>query len=67
LRDGNPAFAEVAGTRPLFARVEGYALSGELVTANYFRMLSVSAAALRSTDSEVCALRMSLAGAWDSN
>jgi predicted permease len=42
-RDGNPAFSEVAGTKPLFARVEGYPLSGELVTANYFRMLGVSA------------------------
>ena len=47
-RDGNPAFSEVAGTRPLFARVEGYPLSGELVTANYFRMLGVSATAGRT-------------------
>ncbi len=48
LRDGNPAFSEVVGTRGLFARVEGYPLSGELVTANYFRMLDVTAAAGRT-------------------
>jgi predicted permease len=47
-RDGNSAFSEVAGTRALFARVEGYPLLGELVTANYFRMLGVNAAAGRT-------------------
>src|SRR5579872_201783 len=47
-RDGNPAFSEVAATRPLFARVEGYPLSGELVTVNYFRMLGVNAVAGRT-------------------
>ena len=47
-RGDNPAFAEVAGTRPLFTRIKGYPLSGELVTANYFRMLGVSAIAGRT-------------------
>jgi hypothetical protein len=41
-------FADIAGTRSLFARVEGYPLFGELVTANYFRMLGVSAGAGRT-------------------
>jgi len=43
LRDGNPVFSEVAATRPIFARVEGRPLFGELVTPNYFRMLGVRA------------------------
>jgi predicted permease len=47
-RDDNPVFADIAGTRSLFARVEGYPLFGELVTANYFRMLGVSAGAGRT-------------------
>jgi putative ABC transport system permease protein len=42
-RDGNPVFSEVAATRPIFARVEGQPLFGELVTPNYFRMLGVGA------------------------
>lgn len=47
-RDSNPAFSEVAATRDLFARVKDYPLVGELVTANYFRMLGVSAVAGRT-------------------
>jgi len=47
-RAGNSAFSDVAGKRGLFARVQGYPLSGELVTANYFQMLGVSAAAGRT-------------------
>ena len=41
-RDSNPAFSEVTGSEPLFARVDSHPLMGELVTANYFRMLGVS-------------------------
>jgi predicted permease len=47
-RDSNPAFSDVAGTEPLFARVDGYPLFGELVTANYFQMLGVSTVAGRT-------------------
>jgi predicted permease len=40
----NPAFSEVLGFDHLgFARVEGHAMFGELVTGNYFRMLGVNA------------------------
>jgi predicted permease len=39
----NAAFSEVAATRAIFARAEGDPLFGELVTANYFRMLGASA------------------------
>jgi predicted permease len=42
-RDDNPVFSGVAATRSLFGRVDGYPLSGDLVTANYFQMLGVSA------------------------
>ena len=47
-RDSNPAFSELIGLKFLFARVEGRPLLGELVTANYFRMLGVNAAAGRT-------------------
>lgn len=47
-QDSNPAFSEAAATRDLFARVKDYPLVGELVTANYFRMLGVSAVAGRT-------------------
>ena len=48
MRDNNPAFSEVAGVESLFARVDGYPVLGELVTANYFRMLGVRAVAGRT-------------------
>jgi predicted permease len=47
-RDSNPAFSEVAGAESLFARVDGHPVLGELVTANYFRMLGVSTVAGRT-------------------
>ena len=44
LQGQNPAFSEVLGFDHLgFARVQGHAMFGELVTGNYFRMLGVNA------------------------
>jgi predicted permease len=40
----NPVFAEVVASHFLYARVDGHPMLGELVTGNYFQMLSVNAA-----------------------
>ena len=47
-QDSNLAFSETAGVESLFARVDGYPVLGELVTANYFRMLGVGTIAGRT-------------------
>jgi predicted permease len=43
-RETNPAFSGVVATQYLFGRMDGHPMTGELVTGNYFKMLSVSAA-----------------------
>jgi predicted permease len=40
----NHEFSEIAGVRFLFARIEGHAMNGQLVSGNYFEMLGVGAA-----------------------
>ncbi|HLJ47319.1 MAG TPA: ABC transporter permease [Bryobacteraceae bacterium] len=40
----NPAFSEVAAFDPLYTRVDGNVMQGELVSGNFFQMLGIGAA-----------------------